>query len=64
MKAKLILINWVLSFMGLSIDTEVSSFIAVMIVLGWFLASSFLLICAQKRGVFNQIEKQFKIDEL
>lgn len=63
MKA-LIITNWVLSFMALSIDTEASSFIAVMIVLGWFLASSLILIRAQKRGVFNQIEKRFKIDEL
>lgn len=63
MKA-LIITNWVLSFMALSIDTEASSFIAVMIVLGWFLASSLILIRAQKRGVFNQIEKQFKIDQL
>lgn len=57
MKA-LIITNWVLSFMALSIDTEASSFIAVMIVLGWFLASSLILIRAQKRGDFNHLKKE------
>lgn len=60
MKGKLILINWALSFMGLSIDTESSSLAAVMIMLTWFMISSFLLIRAEKHGVF----KQFKNNEL
>lgn len=64
MKAKIILINWLLSFMSLSIDTEKSSFIAVMIVFAWFAISSIIFIRAQRRGAFRELEKRFKIDEL
>jgi len=64
MKAYFILINWILSFMALSIDTEESRFLAVMIVFAWFAVSSILLIQAQRRGDFRKIEKRFKIDEL
>lgn len=63
-KSKSILINWILSFTALSIDTEESSFLAVIIVFAWFAASSIILILAQRRGAFRKIEKQFKIDEL
>ena len=64
MKAYIILINWCLSFMALSIDTERSSFVAVVIVLAWFAISTLFLIRAHKRGAFRKIEKRFKIDEL
>lgn len=64
MKAYAILINWCLAFMALSIDTEQSSFVAVMIVLAWFVISTLLLTRAHKRGLFRKIEKRFKIDEL
>lgn len=64
MKAKAILTNWILSFMALSIDTEESSFIAVIIVFAWFAASSIILILAQRRGAFSEIEERFKTDEL
>lgn len=64
MKAKLIFINWMLSFFSLCIDTERSSFIAVVIVIVWFTISSLLFIRAQRRGDFREIEKRFKIDEL
>ncbi len=64
MKSKIILINWMLSFAALSIDTEKSSFVAVMIVFAWFAISSIILIRAQRRGTLRKIEKQFKIDEL
>lgn len=57
MKTKLILINWILSFMGLSIDTENSSLIAVMIVFLWFMVSTLLLVRAQKRGDLKRFEK-------
>lgn len=57
MKTKLILINWILSFMGLSIDTENSSLIAVMIVFSWFMVSTLLLVRAQKRGDLKRFEK-------
>lgn len=64
MKSKIILINWCLSFMALSVDTEKSSFAAVMIVFVWFAISTILFLRAQRRGMFREIEKQFKIDEL
>lgn len=64
MKSYLILINWMLSFMALSIDTENSSFVAVMIVFAWFAVSTIILIRAQRRGALRKIEKRFKIDEL
>ncbi len=58
MKSKLILINWIFSFMGLSIDTEKSSFIAIMIMFLWFMISSLILIRAEKRGEFNHLKKE------
>lgn len=64
MKDYFILINWILSFMALSIDTEESSLMAVMIVFAWFATSSIILIRAQRSGTLRKIEKRFKIDEL
>lgn len=64
MKAKIILINWLFSFMALSIDTEKSSFLSVMIVFAWFSISTLIFLRAQRRGDFRKIEKRFKIDEL
>ena len=64
MKRHLILINWLLSFMALSIDTERSSFTAVMVVFAWFAISTIFFLLAQRRGDFRHIEKRFKIDEL
>lgn len=51
MKSKAIIINWVLAFMSLSIDTEKSSLLAVMIVISWFTISTLVLVRAQKRGL-------------
>lgn len=64
MKNKIILINWVISFMALCIDTEKSSFIAVMIVFAWFTVSTILFVRAQNRGSLIKIEKILKIEEL
>lgn len=64
MKAYIILINWCISFMALSIDTERSSFVAVMVVFAWFVLSTLVLVRAHKRGTFRKIEKRYKIDEL
>lgn len=64
MKSNIILVNWILSFISLCIDTEKSSFLAVMIVFVWFLISTVLFLRAQKRGSFKKIEKRFKINEL
>jgi hypothetical protein len=64
MKAKIILVNFLLSFMGLSIDTEYSPLWACLLAVAWFIASSILFLRAARRGDFRGIEKRFKIDEL
>jgi len=64
MKAKLILINWCLSFCGLSIDTERSPLWAVLIMVAWFVAATLLLKNADKHGWMNEIVKRYKLDEL
>jgi hypothetical protein len=64
MKAKLILINWMLSFMSLCIDTERSPLWAVLLVAAWFAGSSLLLKYADRRGWMNDICKRLKMDEL
>jgi hypothetical protein len=64
MKAKLILINWGLSFTGLCIDTERSPLWAVLLMVGWFAGSSLLLKYADKKGWMNKIVKRYKIDEI
>jgi len=62
MKAKLILVNWCLSFFGLCIDTEHSPLWAVLIMVGWFCLSTLLLKYADKKGWMNEIVKRFKMD--
>jgi hypothetical protein len=64
MKAKAIILNWVLSPIGLSIDTEHSPIWAVLLMFAWFGASSLLLIRADRKGWLRDICKRFKIDEL
>mgnify|MGYP005972873829 CR=1 FL=1 len=56
MKAKIILINWCLSFVGLSIDTECSPLWAVLVMVAWFFLSSLLLKYADKKGWMNNIK--------
>ena len=62
MKAKLILINWVLSFAGLCIDTERSPVWAVLLVMVWFGISSLLLRYADRRGWMDDICKRLKME--
>jgi hypothetical protein len=64
MKAKIILVNWCLSFFGLCIDTERSPLWAVLLMVAWFVGSSLLLKYADKRGWMNEIIKRYKLDEL
>lgn len=64
MKAKLILINFIASWFGLSIDTEYSPLWACMLAVAWFLASGTLFLRVARRGDYREIEKRFKIDEL
>lgn len=56
MKAKIILINWCLSFVGLSIGTERSPLWAVLVMVAWFFLSSLLLKYADKKGWMNNIK--------
>jgi hypothetical protein len=64
MKAKLILINFIVSWFGLAIDTEHSPLWASMTAIAWFLMSGWLFLRASKRGDYKKIENRFKIDEL
>ena len=61
MKAKLILINWALSFIGLSIDTEHSLLWAVLTVAAWFLGSTLLFKYASERGWLDDIQKRLNV---
>jgi hypothetical protein len=57
MKAKAILINWILSlFAAGSIVTEHSRLWAVLLAAGWFCASSLLLKHAERKGWTNSIK--------
>ena len=53
-----ILLNWSLSFFGLSVDTCHSPMWAVMVMVGWFCGSSLLVIYANKRGWLNGVCKE------
>ena len=64
MKAKLILVNWALSFIGLSIDTEHSPLWAVLMMFAWFACSTLLMKYADKKGWLDDIYKRFKMNEL
>ena len=60
----LIAVNWALSFIGLSVDTELSPVWAVVLMYGWFGISMLLMNLAHKRGWLDKIVKRFKLDEL
>jgi len=64
MRATLILLNWMLSLCGLSIDTERSPFWAVALMVGWFAGATLLLKYADRKGWMNEFNKQFNLDEL
>lgn len=55
MKAKLILANFALSIIGVSIS---------IIALPWFFIACTMLIRADKAGTMDKINKQLKIDDL
>jgi hypothetical protein len=63
MKAYLITTNWLLSLMGLSIDTERSPLWAVLLMVAWFAGASLLMRRADKRGELDGMVKRFKLDE-
>ncbi|HPW66069.1 MAG TPA: hypothetical protein PLS84_03190 [Salinivirgaceae bacterium] len=50
MRQTLILINWIISVLALTIDAERSPMYAVLICVAYFIASSLLLLHAQRKG--------------
>lgn len=64
MKAYILMINWVLSLFALSVDTDTAPLKAVFAIVAWFTVSTILLIRASKKGVFNNIEKRFKMEDV
>jgi hypothetical protein len=59
MKAKhFILTNWMLSLVGLSVDTEATPLWGVMLMFAWFIISSILLIHADRKGLMSKGGKQ------
>jgi len=64
MKAAFIVINWALSFMGLTIDTDTAPAWAILIAIAWPAFSTLLLRYANRRGWMDKFVKRFKIDEL
>ena len=64
MKAISVIVNWMLSLMALSIDTEHSPLWAVMLVVIWFACSTLLLKYADLRSWMDKFIKRYKIDEL
>jgi hypothetical protein len=65
MRAKLIVINWLLALMGVSgIDWDRTGALVFLLVIGWFLAASLVLLYADRRGWMKGFNKQYKLDEL
>lgn len=62
MKALLIKVNLLISFLGLNIDPDHSSLVAVIIFVAYFIASASLFIYAQNNGWLNQSPKNTKIN--
>lgn len=59
MKAKIILANWMLSLCILvCTNTEYTKFWAVMLIFGWFCASSILFIYADRKGWMKGIKNR------
>jgi hypothetical protein len=57
MKGVLVSLNFALSLLGLSIDTNRSPIWAVLVVFLWFAASTWLLRVAYHKGWMKQIEE-------
>jgi hypothetical protein len=61
MKAKVILINWALSFMGLCVSEP---FWAAMVGAWWFIGSAALFVWADRKGLLDEFVKRHNLDEL
>lgn len=64
MKSILILINFVLSFLGLCIDTSTGSILPPIIGLVWFCLSCYILIRADKAGTMDKLKEKLNYDNL
>ena len=56
--------NWLLSFVGLCVDTELSPMWAVMLCYLWFCGSTLLMNWAHRKGLLDKVVEWFKLDEL
>lgn len=56
MKAKIILINWSLSFFGLGMEGVDGGMLWSLVGFSWFMLSTLVLIRADKRGLFKSIK--------
>lgn len=64
MRAYIIIINWCLSFFGLGMESTDGGVLPTLVGFAWFALSTLILIRAEKKGRFKEINKRFKIDEL
>lgn len=63
MKPYLILLNWTLSFMGLTLNTEHNPLWAVAAGVAWFAVSSIILLRADRKGTMDKLNKRFNTEE-
>ena len=56
--------NWVLSFVGLSVDTERTPLWVCLLMVEWFAGSTLLLNYADRKGWLDKVVKRFKLDEV
>jgi hypothetical protein len=63
MKARFIIINWLLSLASLCIDTEHSPIVASIAAVIWFICSTLLFKRACQRGELDKVLKKFKLSD-
>ena len=64
MKGYLITGNWLMSFVGASVDTELSPLWVVLLMYAWFFVSTLLMNLAHRKGWLNRVVERFKLDEV
>ena len=62
MRAVLIMVNWLASFMGLCVDTERTALWICLVLYGWFLGATMMLNYADRRGWMDELMKRFEMD--
>jgi hypothetical protein len=61
MKSYLLLLNWLLSLITLSVDTERTPIKIVLLLLLWFTLSTILLARADQQGKMEHLKNKFKL---